>query len=165
VWFGNFGWGGVNPEPPANGSLSTFAPSGAALSGPNAIFGGPYRPQGMVVDTRGNLSVTSFGNDSVYVFPGGDPNGAVFFRQYDASQPFDIALAPDGSARSATAAARVGAYPSSVAKLSFKDGVLRRHIVRFPGSSLKGLGVDSRGNAGIASLDDNTVYGLRPTAR
>jgi streptogramin lyase len=51
----------------------------------------------MVADPSGNIWIASFGNDSVYVFPGGDPNHAIPFQEQGGSGPFGAALAPDGT--------------------------------------------------------------------
>lgn len=44
----------------------------------------------------------------------------------------------------------------------FVRGQLKRRVLRFIGSSLKGLAVDSQGNAWVASLKEGSVYGIRP---
>ncbi len=44
----------------------------------------------------------------------------------------------------------------------FVRGQLKRRMLRFIGSSLKGLAVDSQGNAWVASLKEDSVYGIRP---
>jgi hypothetical protein len=164
AWFGNFGWGGVDyqPSPTGSGSVSRFTPSGVPVSGPDGYQGGPDRAQGMAADAEGNIWISSFGNDSVYVFPGGDPDLSIGFPQYQGSQPFDVAIAPDGTAWVANSGGFVGQYPSSVARFALVGGVLERQFLRFLGSALKGIAVDSLGNAWVASLGDNRVYGIRP---
>jgi sugar lactone lactonase YvrE len=161
VWFGNFGWGGVNPEPP-QGSIVKLSPSGQILSGPQGFSGGPNRAQATVSDARGNIWIASYGNDSVYVFPEGDPARSMGFKLYPGSGPFGIAIAPDGSAWVSNSGGLAGSYPSSVARFSLVGGRLHPHFVHRVGKGLKGLGVDSRGNAWVASLGDSKVYGLRP---
>jgi hypothetical protein len=52
----------------------------------------------VATDADGNVWLASFGDDSVYVFPVGDPSQAVGFHEYPGSQPFDVAIAPDGTA-------------------------------------------------------------------
>ncbi len=53
-------------------------------------------------------------------------------------------------------------FPSSVASFALVNGMLEQRILRFVGSGLKGLSVDSNGNAWVTSLGDNKVYGIRP---
>ena len=120
VWFGNFGWGmcsGCDPSPSGNGSLSRFTLSGAAMSQPNGYQGGPVRAQGLGADAEGNIWISSYENDSVYVFLRGNPHQAVSFQQYDNSGPFDVAIAADGSAWvSNSGGLPSGNSPRSVAK-------------------------------------------------
>jgi hypothetical protein len=165
VWEGNFGWGncpGCHPDPNGNGSVSQFTASGAPVSGPNGYQGGPVRAQGLASDAEGNIWISSFGNNSAYVFLHGDPNQSVGFPQYRGSGPFDIAIAADGTAWVANSGGLLGDYPSSVARFALVNGVLERRVLRFVGSGLKGLSVDSNGNGWVASLGDNKVYGIRP---
>ena len=84
------------------------------------------------------------------------------FEQYLGSQPFDVAIAPDGAAWVTNSGGLLAEFPSSVARFTFEGGVLRRTMLRFLGQGLKGVAIDSQGNAWIASLDDGFVYGLRP---
>ena len=98
VWEGNFGWGGLNPTTPdGNGSISEFSPFGVPISGSDAYQGGPFRAQGMVADPSGNIWIASYGNDSVFVFLGGDPSRVKQFQEQGGSGPFGAALAPDGT--------------------------------------------------------------------
>ncbi|HET6684103.1 MAG TPA: hypothetical protein VFG75_10440 [Gaiella sp.] len=164
-WFGNFGWGGVLPQQGVDGSVSQFSPAGLPLSGANGYIGDPYRVQGMATDSQGNIWFASFGDDSVYVYLGGDPDRALRFREYAEAQPFDVAIAPDGTAWVSNGF--VGG-PTSVARFALVDGpagrprlellLLRRSL----GHQLKGIAVDSQGNAWVASLGDNAIYGIRP---
>jgi streptogramin lyase len=165
VWFGNFGWGmcsGCDPSPDGNGSLSRFTLSGAAMSQPNGYQGGPVRAQGLGADALGNIWISSYGNDSVYVFIGGHPHQSVGFPQYEGSGPFDIAVAADGTAWVSNSGGLLGGHPSSVAKFALVNGELERQFVHFLGQGLKGLSVDSHGNAWVASLGDSMVYAIRP---
>ena len=105
VWFGNFGWGNSHdctpdpiPSANGNGSISRFTLSGAPMSPPDAYQGGPVRAQGLGSDADGNIWISSFENDSVYVFIHGNPHQSVSFHQYDGSGPFDVAVATDGTA-------------------------------------------------------------------
>jgi hypothetical protein len=161
AWFGNFGWGGKTYYPEPGEGISRFSPSGTPLSG-KGEGAGVYRAQGMATDADGNVWVASYGNDSVFVFPGGDVSQGVSLTQYFGSQPFDVAIAPDGAAWVSNSGGLLGGHPSSVARFTFESGILRRDVLRPLGSALKGLAVDSKGNVWVASLGDDAVYGLRP---
>src|SRR6266536_4725419 len=127
VWFGNFGWGmcsGCDPSRSGNGSLSRFTLSGAAMSQPNGYQGGPVRAQGLGVDANGNLWISSYGNDSVYVFIRGNPHQSVGFHQYDGSGPFDVAIAGDGTAWVSNSGGLLGENDGSIAKYAFVNGAL-----------------------------------------
>jgi hypothetical protein len=160
-WFGNFGWGGADQNPQPGASISRFSPAGAPLS--DSGEGGEVdRAQGMTTDDDGNVWVTSFGNDSVFVFPDGNVDAGVRFEQYDGAQPFDVAIAPDGAAWVTNSGGLLGNFPSSIARFTFEGGVLRRTFLRQLGDTLRGVEVDSQGNVWLASLGDGFVYGLRP---
>jgi len=166
VWFGNFGWGDCNscdPSPDGNGSLSRFTLSGAPVSQPNGYQGGPVRAQGLGSDAGGNIWISSFANDSVYVFIRGNPHQSVGFHQYDGSGPFDVAVAADGTAWvSNTGGLPFGDHPRSVAKYALVNGMLEQQFLHFVGQGLRGLSVDSHGNAWVASQGDSMVYAIRP---
>jgi sugar lactone lactonase YvrE len=162
AWFGNFGWGNCDycdPSPDGNGSISQFAPSGEPISPSDAYQGGPVRAQGMAFDADGNLWISSFGNDSVYVFLGGDPNRSVFFQQEVGSGPFDLAVAANGDVWVSNG---LGVPPSSVARYALVNGQVKRRFRHLVGKGLRGMSLDSRGNAWIASQGDSSVYALRP---
>ncbi len=167
VWFGNFGWGHCSycqptPNPPGNGSVSQFTASGTPISGPEGYYDGPLKVQGMASDAHGNIWISSFGNDSVYVFQHGDANQSVGYHQYDGAGPFDVAIASDGSAWVANSGGLDGGHPSSVARYNLVNGILNRRFIRFVGNNLRGIAIDSKGNAWFGSLNDNKVYGIRP---
>jgi len=167
VWVSNFGWGPPNcttcfPTPDGNGSVSEFTASGTPISGPDGYQGGPVRVQGMAADAQGNIWIASYGTNSVYVFLGGDPNQSVFYQQYDGSQPFGIALAADGTAWVTNSGGIDGQDPRSVAKFALVNGVLHRQFLHFLGQALKGLAVDSQGNAWVTSQGNSTIYAIRP---
>lgn len=166
AWFGNFGWGmcdGCVPSSSGNGSMSRFTLSGMPVSPPNAYQGGPLRAQGLAADADGNIWISSYENNRVYVFLHGNPHHAVYHCQYDGSGPFDVALAPDGTAWvSNSGGLPSGDFPRSVAKYALVNGVLERRFLRFLGQQLRGLSVDSHGNAWVASQGDSLVYAIRP---
>lgn len=167
VWASNFGWGPTDcgfcfPTPDGNGSVSKFTAAGIPLSGNEGYQGGPVRVQGMVADAEGNIWIASYGNDSLYVFLGGDPNQSVPFPEYTGSQPFAIALAADGTAWVGNSGGINGQYQSSVAKFALVNGMLQRQFLVPVGTALKGMSLDSQGNAWIASQGDNMIYAIRP---
>jgi hypothetical protein len=122
VWFGNFGWGDSDhcsptpiPSPsPGNGSVSHFTRTGMPVSPPDAYQGGPVRAQGMAADADGNIWISSFGNNSVFVFKHGNPHQSVGFDQQFGGGPFDIAIAADGSAWVTNG---LGLPPATIAKI------------------------------------------------
>ena len=172
VWFGNFGWGmceGCDPSPDGNGSVSRFTLGGIPLSPPDAYQGGPVRAQGMASDAKGNIWISSFKNDRVYVFPRGNPHHSVRFQQYDHSGPFDVAIAADGTAWVANSGGLLGDHDASVAKYRLVNGALQQQFLHSLGQvALKGLSLDSHGNAWAAALGSNIsgfgnlIYAFRP---
>jgi len=170
VWFGNFGWGDsnncANPTPspaPGNGSMSQFTLTGMPLSPPDAYQGGPVRAQGLATDADGNIWITSYGNDRVYVFLRGDPHHSVGFQQGDHSGPFDVAITADGAAWVANSGGLLGNFDASVAKYTLVRGALQQQFLRPLGrAALKGMSLDSHGNAWVASLGNGWVYAFRP---
>src|SRR5204863_5589781 len=100
--------------------------------------------------------------DSVYVFLGGDPNHSVFYQQYSGSQPFGIVLAADGTAWVTNGGGLAGQDPRSVAKYALVNGTLHQEFLHFLGQALKGLALDSQGNAWVTSQGNSTIYALRP---
>jgi streptogramin lyase len=161
VWEGNFGWGGVNPSPDGNGSISEFTSAGVAISGDMGYQGGPVRVQGMAVDASGNIWICSFENDNVYVFLDGDPNNAVHYPQFAGSGPFDLAINPDGSVWVSNGL--VGKKPSSLAKYELRNRRLHQNLILKPfGHQLRGLVADSLGNAWVTSQGESVLYAVAP---
>ena len=104
VWVGNYGFAAPVPEcpeerqPPHN-SLSRFTLGGIAVSPAEGYTqGGVSWPQGTVSDRQGNIWVANCGNDSVTIYPGGDPGRARQLTDIGLSKPFDIVHADDGTA-------------------------------------------------------------------
>src|SRR5260370_34527324 len=100
--------------------------------------------------------MTSLDDDRLYVFLGGDPNSTAKFQEYNRSQPFDVASAPDGSAWVTNSGGLLGLLPSSVAKFILVNRVIQRQFLQCIGKSLKAVSVDSEGNAWIASKGDDS---------
>lgn len=174
IWEGNFGWGNCPsclPTIGGNGSVSQFTASGIPLSpstgyqgcNPPASQNCPLRAQGMVADAQGNIWIASFGNDSLYVFPGGDTTQGVSAYQYPGAGPFGIALVPDGTVWMTNGGGIAGQHISSVVKYQFVNGTLQQVVNINPvGMALKGISVDSLGNAWVASQGTSSVYVFGP---
>ena len=168
VWFGNFGWGDSDhcsptpiPSPsPGNGSVSRFTLTGMPVSPPDAYQGGPVRAQGMAADADGNIWISSFGNNSVFVFKHGNPYQSVGFDQQVGGGPFDIAIAADGSAWVTNG---LGSPPATIAKYALVNGELVQQFRHLLGDQLRGISLDSQGNAWVASQGEwaEFVYALR----
>src|SRR5438445_3043714 len=167
VWFGNFGWGDSDhcsptpiPSPsPGNGSVSRFTLTGMPVSPPDAYQGGPVRAQGMAADAGGNIWISSFGNNSVFVFKHGNPYQSVGFDQQVGGGPLDIAIAADGSAWVTNG---LGSPPATIAKYALVNGELVQQFRHLLGDQLRGISLDSQGNAWVASQGDGFVYALGP---
>jgi hypothetical protein len=129
------------------------------VSPPDAYQGGPVRAQGMAADAERNIWISSFGHNRVYVFKHGNPNQSVYFDQQSGGGPFDIAIAADGSAWVSNG---LGEPPSSVAKYALVNGALQQQFRNCLGHQLRGISLDSQGNAWVASQGDRLVYALRP---
>jgi len=169
VWVGNFGWGPVTNclyyptnSPDCNGSVSLFTADGVAVSGPLGYQGGPVRAQGMASDAAGNIWITSYGNDSVYVFLNGDPNDAVSLPLYAGSQPFDVQIGEDGTAWVSCGGGISGKYPSNLFRLQLAGRQLNVLWETPFGKAIKGFSLDSKGNAWVASQGDSKVYAIAP---
>jgi len=171
AWFGNFGWGdcdGCNPSQDGNGSISRFTLSGAAKSQPNGYQGGPLRAQGLGSDADSNIWISSFENDSVYVFRRGNPHHSVGVHPYDGAAPFDVAVATDGTTWvSYTGGLPFGEFPRSIAKYALVNGTLQQQFLHFlpEAHGLRGLSLDSQGNAWLADLGDHGIDGKIYTFR
>lgn len=166
TWVGNFGWGGANPTPTGNGSVTQYSPTGSAISPINAYQGGPVRVQGMEFDSRGNLWMASFGTDNAWVFQGGNPaSGFGTPVQYTGAQCFDIAIATDDTAWVVSGGGFTGTYQSNVSRYSFNNGVFTPlSSLNFPvGRAMKGISLDSQGNAWVASQGDSRIYVFTPS--
>src|SRR6185369_9108717 len=162
IWMGNFGWGNDDsmPSPDGNGSVSEFSGDGTPVSGRQGYQGGVLRAQATVADSQGNIWIASYGNDRVYVFPGGNSNQPVFFQGDPGSGPFDIQIAPDDTAWVTYSGGLRSNGPSSVARYALVDGKLEEIFHVTPGgnlTALKGFALDSQGFAWVASGDGNCV--------
>jgi hypothetical protein len=168
AWFGNFGWGNTHvctpdpiPSEDGNGSISRFTLSGAPMSQPNGYQGGPVRVQGLGSVVEGNIWISSFKNNRVYVFRHGNPHQPVFVQPYDRAAPFDVAIASDGTAWvSNTGGLPFGEFRRSIAKYVLVNGMLQQQFLHFlpDADGLRGVSLDSQGNAWLAALGSSRIY-------
>lgn len=156
VWVGNFGWGGVNPTADGNGSVSQFRPDGTAVSPADAWQGGPVRAQATVSDAQGNIWITSFETDEIWVFPGGDPESSFSFPTADG--PFGLAIAADGTAWATTSTS----VPGRTYHLRINGNSLEEISRTEVGLETKGLAVDSLGNVWVPSAVTDSIFLLSP---
>lgn len=95
LWFSNFGFAAAAPgcpdedQPPHN-SMSLF--DGDAAVSPDSGFtqGDLSWPQGIEFDAKGDLWIANCGNDTVAVYPQGDPDQARNLGSFGLEQPFAI---------------------------------------------------------------------------
>jgi hypothetical protein len=173
IWIGNFGWGGLNPDPvnngpDANGSVSEIAPDGTPVSSDQGYFGGTERVQGIVVDPDGNVWMANTGSDKIVVFIGGDPNNSV---EADlACHPFGLAVAADGTVWASTAGTLLPDVndpcppnnQDSVSHWRLNNGSLEMLSQTFVTGGIKGIDIDLEGFVWTASQQENIVQRFAP---
>jgi sugar lactone lactonase YvrE len=166
IWVSNFGWGNLHPSE-TNGSISELSPLGIPISPsstPAGYFGGVDRAQMVDADEQGNIWIASNGNDRVCVYLGGNPTTSKCYQEPTGSKPFGIQVAPDGSVWVTNTGSGFGSSKinSSIAKYTLTDNTINQSFIKTLGSGLKGLFLDSKNNAWIASGGNNKVYALSP---
>jgi streptogramin lyase len=152
VWAGNFGWGDEIP----NGSVSQFTPSGIAISPSRTGYvDGLSRVQGTISDQKGNIWMASLGNDSLRVFPNGDPHAALHYADAN-THPFHVQIDDDGFGWvTYTATSALSRFALS------NTGLLLQFSVPLGNNSEpKGMGLDSHGNAWVAAGAPSLVYAV-----
>jgi sugar lactone lactonase YvrE len=165
IWVGNFGWGKDPdniPSQTGHGSVSQFDVLGKPLSGTDGCHGGTDRAQGTVSDEDNNIWIASYDNNLVVVFRDGDPAHS-FAVMPDGTCPFDIAIAQDGSGWVTSSGGLMPNSKSNVSKFRIEGNSLIEQFSVDIGHSLKGMSLDSQGNAWIASGGDDAVYLFSPT--
>jgi streptogramin lyase len=150
VWVGNFA---KSEDPPTEGSLSKFSPDGIPLS-PDSGYteGGANQVQGLAVDQEGNVWFANFGNNSLGMYPGGNPKLAKNITSGGLSRPFGVAVDGKGHVWVTNGAFRNST--DSVSKFS-RNGTALSPESGFTGGGLnspKGIAIDSQGNAWVANL-------------
>lgn len=150
LWAGNFGFAGKGCEkaPPSN-SVSLFSADGTVLSPPAGYTAGAISwPQGTVSDRAGNIWIANCGNDSVTLYPGGNPLAAANIGQLGLERPFGAAVGSGGRVFV------VGTQNATVAVLG-ADGKPAGPTVSGHGLSRPlGIATDSRGYVWVANSDE-----------
>jgi hypothetical protein len=166
IWGGNFGWGGVMPNPSGilgrqnKGSVSEFSPLGGPLSPNNppdrfnGFIEGTDRLQGMAVNQFNDVWMASFANDSAVVFPKGNPERAVVYYDGVNLTPFGTAVDHNGNGWMSFS------NSATVVKLRLIGNKLEKQfaVPLASGSNPKGIAVDSSNNAWAAAGANDTVY-------
>jgi hypothetical protein len=158
VWAGNFGWGADIPI----GSVSQFAPDGTPVS-PDAGYTDGFvggmpgldQVQGTTSDQKGNIWMASYENDSVHIFPKGDPDaGFPPYADHLNERPFHIVIDDDGDGWvTYTKSSTLSKFALS------KTGLARQFTVRVgTNANPKGMALDSRGNAWVTAGALDLIY-------
>jgi hypothetical protein len=163
VFVGNFGWG-PNPSckyypglPPCSGSVSAVTLAGQAMPG-SPFQDGPVNAQGMNMDADSNLWISSYGSDSVWVFPGGNAAKSFGYTLYNGSQPFDLHFF-EGKAWVACGGGISGADAnSSLTQFEIQGSELVLLQQVWFGQAIKGFDIDAQGNMWVASQGDSLIY-------
>jgi hypothetical protein len=101
IWSGNFGWGGDNPKKPGGetaGSVSEYSRQQQRFLSPDiyGFTGNLCKVQGVAADQHGNIWMASWGNDTLEVFPAGQPAAPVDHKQSNTA-PFGVVIDGDGA--------------------------------------------------------------------
>ena len=159
VWLSNYGWGQVKQTA---GGTTEIAPPGTFLSPatPGGHAAGTLFVQGVKSDAANNIWMSSYGTDTVVVFPGGDSTRPVTFKLPDRSFPFDVRIASDGTAWvSCSGGFQSEGFPALV-HLRLNGSTLEQlRYVSLPiGSALKGVAIDPLDNVWLAAQGGNKIY-------
>jgi sugar lactone lactonase YvrE len=160
VWLSNFTGDDPNefysPDFVGGDAASLFTADGQALSGPTGITAGPLQaPQGIAVDKSDNVWIANHGNDTVTLYPKGDPKQARVISGGGLYAPFSIVTDAAGNAWVNNGSLDANAA-GSVTRIS-PAGQPTGHFVVARMRSPQGMAIDSAGNLWIASLVDSTV--------
>lgn len=162
VWVGNFGFEAPEctgtPERASHDSVSAFLPDGTPLSPDETGYtaGRLSWPQGTVSDRKGNIWIANCGNNSVTLYPDGDPGRArnLDFTKAGLKEPFDIAIDHRGRG---WVTFNEG---NAVAIVTFADGRLTSRVIpnehagdiaRARFRQPMGIAADSKGNMWVAN--------------
>lgn len=155
LWFSNFGFAAAAPgcpeadQPPHN-SMSLFDGDEAVSPSTGYTQGELSWPQGIEFDTDGNLWIANCGNDTVAVYPDGDPDQARNLGSFGLEQPF--AIVDNGQSVFVT-----GTVNSAVAVLE-RDGSAAPFSPLTQGFDRPmGIAADAAGNVWVANSGGITL--------
>ncbi|WP_100226158.1 NHL repeat-containing protein [Rhodococcus rhodochrous] len=151
VWVANFGFAAPAPgcpddrQPPHN-SLSVFTADGQPIS-PDTGFtqGGIDWPQGLISHSSGDIWTANCGNDSVTIYPGGNPAAGRNLTDLGVTKPFALAEGADG---------RVFVTGNGSDTVAVLDASGTPIVPAIGGAGLEkplGVAVDSAGTAWVAN--------------
>ncbi|MEV8273831.1 NHL repeat-containing protein [Microbacterium sp. NPDC077184] len=157
LWFSNFGFAAAAPgcpeedQPPHN-SMSLFTYDGEPLSPDSGFTGGDLSwPQGIEVTADDDVWIANCGNDSVTVYPGGNPDAARNFADLGLDQPFDVV---DNGAHIFV----TGIANNTVAVLDREGTPIAGSPLTNPGfQNPMGLSTDADGNVWVANSGTTTL--------
>lgn len=153
IWVGNFGFAARKcAEPPPRNSLSLFTPSGKPLSpGATSTSGGGFTagkvswPQGVVSDRHSNIWAANCGNNTVTVYPNGNPRAANSLKGLGLQKPFDVAFNTHGQAF-------VTGNGNNAVAIVNRNGKLARPLITQGGLNKPlGIAADTHGNMWVAN--------------
>src|SRR5436190_6322933 len=170
VWFGNFGWGKVDPRPMGSASQFTsgavaISPDGTSSTETGGYQKGIYRVQGTVVDSQDNVWLAGWKSHTVAVYTNvtsgtsGIDNPIVYDPKDLNFMPFGLAIASENKAWVVDAN-----KDQSYLLLLQLDTSTRAFTVltKQPcGKTAKGIALDSKGNVWVASGGDGYVYAFQ----
>lgn len=159
VWLGNFTdhdpVGPFEPGFTGGNSVSMVGPGGRPRSPSTGFTQGPISaPQGIAVDTRGNVWIANHGNATVTEYLRGDPRRSRVISGGGISKPFGVAADDRGNVWVTDNALAPGI--GSVTRI---DSAGRPHGPITGGGlgSPQGIALDSFGNAWVANFKTATV--------
>lgn len=155
LWFSNFGFAAAAPgcpqeqQPPHN-SMSVFDGDAPVTPDTGYTQGDLSWPQGIVFDTDGTLWIANCGNDTVALYPDGDPEQARSLTTLGLQQPFGVAdngelVFVTGTVNSAVAVVQRDGTPTAGSPLS---GAFDRPM---------GIAADAAGNVWVANSGGITL--------
>jgi sugar lactone lactonase YvrE len=168
VWLSNFtgddtaAWN--SPDFQGGNAAALFTKNARALSNKTGITAGNlHAPQGIAVDQNNNTWIANHGNNTVTVYPKGDPLKARVISGGGLYNPFTIAIDARGNAwvNNGSLAPSTPGSLTRIAPDGNPNGTFEPGRMRSP----QGMAIDSAGNLWIASLVDSNVTWLAPNGK